>query len=101
MIADLRPNAKRGSTIRRSIAITSAGPPGALRCDGRRRRSVGLAALGDQILPSNRVDGRQTHSERRSAIAIGGDRLINMSERDDLRKLIGDLAIVRGRVVLS
>jgi len=32
---------------------------------------------------------------------VEGDRLINMSERDDLRKLIQDLAIVRGRVVLS
>ena len=30
-----------------------------------------------------------------------GDRLINMSERDDLRKLIHDLAVVRGRVTLS
>ena len=30
---------------------------------------------------------------------VEGDRLINMSERDDLRKLIQDLAIVRGRVV--
>jgi len=34
-------------------------------------------------------------------IGVEGDRLINMSERDDLRKLIQDLAIVRGRVVLS
>jgi len=32
---------------------------------------------------------------------VEGDRLINMSERDDLRKLIQDLAIVRGRVTLS
>src|SRR5687767_9449485 len=29
------------------------------------------------------------------------DRLIGMSDREDLRKLIHDLAIVRGRVVLS
>src|SRR3954452_12879924 len=33
--------------------------------------------------------------------AVGEDRLINMSERDDLRKLIHDLAVVRGRVTLS
>jgi orotate phosphoribosyltransferase len=31
----------------------------------------------------------------------GGDRLINMSERDDLRKLIHDLTVVWGRVTLS
>jgi orotate phosphoribosyltransferase len=30
-----------------------------------------------------------------------GDRLMGMSDRDDLRKLINDLAVVRGRVVLS
>jgi orotate phosphoribosyltransferase len=30
-----------------------------------------------------------------------GDRLMGMSDRDDLRKLINDLAVVRGRVTLS
>jgi len=46
------------------------------------------------------VDSKLTAGlDRREGVE--GDRLINMSEHDDLRKLIQDLAIVRGRVVLS
>jgi orotate phosphoribosyltransferase len=39
--------------------------------------------------------------EKAEVVLREEDRLIGMSERDDLRKLIHDLAVVRGRVVLS
>ena len=81
------------------------GHPGTHRSGltARGRAEVHRATDGCHGIRSSDIQcaGRKLTGRLDPGSAFEGDRLINMSERDDLRKLIHDLAVVRGRVVLS